>query len=411
MVRLSRYFLLIAGIVAFAVVLPELYWMAFAKPVKKPLVFYSCIENDFLIQRSDSGITRKDPRGKSYTREEYEQRLPLMYVRQLLMSNTMPDSIYGIEVDNHAITVNRSTFRVQPKELSIPDPGLYPLFESQSGRANLVMPDDFFRITWRMEFVDAKTNKTLEEKSQMFSAVLYKRGFKFPVKSISGLPTTRKSCDEGYLVIDAEDQLFHVKMVKGEPYVKKAELPGGTKFKHINCVDFRNTKFYAYLFSTDNHIYILTQDDYELIELPVGEMDPEKHEIRIFGDLFHYQVSVVGDDFIRTVVLDTDYKKVDEYNESWPGIMERREGKIFKTIFPGQISMTSPDSSLIRFYTEINKPFLWLVFSAVLMVVQLFIFKQREIALKNQVVDLCVIGVTGIFGFLAVNIFQNKFFD
>lgn len=409
MVKISRYFLVIAGILAFSVVLPELYWMAFAKPVNRPFVMYSCIENDFLFQRTENGESiRKDTRGNTYSREEFEQRLPLMYTRQLLISKTMPDSINGIELDMHLININNSTFRLRPVDTDSPKPGLYPLFESQSGRANLELPDDFFRITWRMEFVDAETNRVLEEKSRMFSAVLYKRGFQFPAKSINGLPTTRKSCDEGYLVVDAANQLFHIKMKKGEPFVKKVDLPDGLRFKHISCVDFRNKNFYAYLFTDENNLYILTQDDYELVELPVGEMNPEEFEIQIFGDLFHYHVIARGEDFFRVVALDASYRKVDEYTETWPGRMERKEGKIFQAVFPGQISLTNPKSAFVNFYVLVNPSFYWILVSLILVAAQLVIVRKRKIPFKNQWVDLCLIAVSGIFGFFAVNIFPNK---
>lgn len=411
MVKLSRYFMVVIAITGFAIVLPELYWMAFAKPVRAPFVQYSCIENDFLIQRTDSGITRTDTRGNSYTREEYEQRLPLMFARQLLMSNTMPDSVYGIELDNHQITINRTTFRVRPKDIFAPSYGLYPLFESQSGRANLEMPEDYFRITWRMEFLDAATKQINEDKSRMFSAVLYKRGFQFPAKTIDGLPTTRKSCDEGYLVTDNANQLFHLKMVRGEPYVRKIDLPDGLTFTYISCVDFRNKRFYAYLFSEEKEIYVVTQDDYQLIKLPVGKMDPTQNEIRIFGDLFHYNVIETGDDFIRVSVLDAEFRNVDEYHETWKGKMERTEGLIFQALFPGSISMTDNQSEFIRFWFQCNKSFTWLILSVILLVLQLLIIRTRKSPVKNQIADLIIILITGVFGFLSVNIFPNKFFD
>ncbi len=281
MVKLSRYFLVMAAVIGFAIVLPKMYWMAFAKPIRAPFVMYSCIDNDFMIMRSGSGVRRTNVNGDEFTRDEYEQKLPFLYVRQLLINKTMPDSINGVEMDMHDISLNRSTFRIRPKEIDAPVPTLFPLFESQSGRASLEMPKDFFRITWRMEFVVAETNEIDEEKSRMFSAVLYKRGFKFPAKSIDGLPTTRKSCDEGYLIIDSANQLFHLKMVKGKPFVKKVEVPDNIKFRAIRCVDFKNKRYYAYLFSTDNHIYTLTQYDYVLNKFPIDEIDPLTEEVKM----------------------------------------------------------------------------------------------------------------------------------
>ena len=410
MVKFSRYFLVLIAVTAFSVILPELYWMAFAKPVNTPFVMYSCMKNDFMIMRTGGEVKRTDTKGNTYTREEYEQNLPLFYTRQLLMSKTMPDTIYGVAMDMHDISMTNSTFRIKPDDIDTPLPGLYPLFESQSGRANLEMPLDYFRITWRMEFIDAKSNKINEEKSRMFSAVLYKRGFKFPAKSINGLPTTRKSCDEGYFIIDKEDQLFHVKMVKGEPYVKQVILPEGLKFKNITCVDFRDKKYYAYLFSTDNQICILTQDSYELVKFPVEDADPTRYQIQIFGNLFHYNVIVTGSNFIKVTVLDNEYKKVDVYSETWQGREDRTEGKVFAFLFPGQISMNNPLSNYIRFYLRINESFYWLAFSLLLVIFQFLIIRRRKAALAGQWVDLGIILVTGVFGFIAVNIFPNKFF-
>jgi hypothetical protein len=412
MVKISRYILVVIAIVGFSIGIPKLYWMAFSKPIRVPFVMYSCIENDFMIQRSgEDGLMRQDTRGNNYTREEYEEKLPFLYVRQLLMSNTMPDSINGVEMDTHEISMNRSTFRVQPEDLDSPTQKLFPLFEAESGRANLEMPEDYFRISWRMEFVDAKSNKILEEKSRMFSAVLYNRGFEFPAKSINGIPTTRKSCDEGYLVVDSKDQLFHIKMIEGEPFVEKVKLPGGMKFKYVSCVDFRNKNFYAYLFSTNNELYILTQDEYELIKFPVENIDPAKNQIRIYSDLFHYNIIVSGDDFVKVYALDTNYKNVNDYYETWPAREDRSEGKIIQALFPGQISMTDSDSNFIRFYTTFNSSLYWLVLSVLLIGVQFVIIKKRNLELKKNIIDFIIIGVSGIFGFLAVNIFPNKFFD
>ncbi len=415
MVKLSRYFLVVIAVIGFAIVIPKFYWMAFEKPIRSPFIMWSCIDNDFMITRSGDGLKRTSRNlekiGETLTREEYEQKLPFLYVRQLLMNGTMPDSINGVDIDTHDISQRRTTFRVRPKEIHSPLPTLYPLFESQSRRANLEMPKDFFRITWRMEFIDAESNKINEEKSRMFSAVLYKRGFKFPAKSINGLPTTRKSCDEGYLVIDSKDQLFHVKMIEAKPFVEKVKIPNGLKFKFIKCVDFNTKLFYAYLFSTDNHLYILTQYDYELIKFPIENINPELNEIKIYGDLFNFNIISVGVGFLKSDILDRDYKLVDQYSETWEVIDEQIEGKVAKFLFPAEIKMTNKKSDFIKFNVETNKPFNWLILSSILAIIHFIILKRGKDKLTKHVIDLGIIALTGIFGFIAVNIFPNKFYD
>ena len=415
MVKLSRYILVIIAVIGFAIVIPKFYWMTFAKPIRSPFVMWSCIDNDFMITRSGGGIKRTsrnlEKSNETLTREEYEQKLPFLFIRQLLMNGTMPDSINGIEMDTHDIGVARSTFRVRPKDIHSPLPTLYPLFESQSGRANLEMPKDFFRITWRMEFINAESNKANEEKSRMFSAVLYKRGFKFPAKSINGLPTTRKSCDEGYLVIDSNDQLFHIKMIQAKPFVEKIKLPGSLKFKAIQCVDFKNKAYYAYLFSTDNQLYVLTQYDYQLTKLPVENINPDINEIRIYSDFLNFNIISKGDGNMKSTVLDRDYNLVDTYSETWNVRDERTEGKVAQFLFPAQIKMTNKNSGFIKFFFEPNKSFNWLILSLIFVVIHLIILKKRKDKLAKHIIDFCIIALAGVFGFIAVNFFPNKFFD
>jgi hypothetical protein len=410
MEKLSRTILVIVTILISAILLPNLYWMAFEKPIRKPFIMYSCVNDNFMIFRTNEGV-REDSHGKKYTREEYEQMLPLMHFQQLLVSGKMPDTIKGQAMEMHNIGRARSFFRYKPEDMNCPKPKLFPMFESQSGRANIEMPDDFFRITWRLEFLDAASNTIIEEKSQMFSAALYQKGFAFPATKIEGLPTTRKSCDEGYLIIDSSYQLFHLKMVKGKPYVRNVKVPENLKFKHVACVDFKDKKYYAYLFSENNDIYILTQDDYELVKFPVTGFNADNCELKIYGDLFHYNVITEADGHMDVAVLDKEYKNVDRYSEKWPVLSEHSEGKIFGYLFPAQLSMEDPNSQFISFYWNGSANKGWVIFNLILVGAHLMILRRRKAKINNQLIDLGIVAVTGIFGFIAVNFFQNKFFD
>jgi len=402
--------LVFVAIIGFAIVLPKLYWIAFAQPIKKPFIQYSAVDHDFMIMRTgeDKGFT--NTKGETFTREEYEAKLPFMYTRQLLMNQNLPDSLNGVEMDPHQISKYKSNFNLKPEDVHTPRPSLYPLFESKSGRATLEMPEDFFRINWRMEFIDAASNQINEEKSRMFSAVLYNRGFKFPATSINGIPTNLKSCDEGYLVVDSADQFFHVKMIKGKPFVRKIDLPEGLKFKTIQCVDDSDKLYYAYLFSEDNHLYGLTQWDYLLERFPVDDVNPDLYEIRIWGNLLNYDVQVLGEGFTRSHIFDRDLNPVNEYAESWPVQSKRKEGQIAAALFPAQLSMTDDNSEYINFYCKASRSYYWIAVSLLLALVQFMIIRKRNKMLSNQLLDLVIVCLTGIYGFLAVNFFPNKFF-
>lgn len=405
---MSRYILVFATIVVLSVVAPKLYRMAFEKPVKKPFIQYSCIRHDFMIYRSNEK-TWTDTRGNQYTRDEYEQQLPMLFFKQLLSSGTMPDTINGVAIDIPSVSREKSFFRLKPAEIDAPAPALYPLYESQSGRAMFDWPDDFFRITWRIEFIDASTNKILEEKSQMFSAALYHYGFIFPAKIISGIATSRKSCDEGYLIVDSKDQLFHLKMAKGKPFIKKITIPENLRFRHISCVDFRNKAFYAYLFSDNNEIYTLTQADYQLVKWPVDGYDPTDCELKIYGDRFNYTVVMEANDHVNVIVLDRQYKRVDSYTGKWPVWTDLKSGKIFGFLFPAELSMTRANSKFIRFYLNPSGGFKWIWLSLLLVAVQLIGLIRRKVDLKDHLADLGIIAVSGVFGFVAIHCFPNKF--
>jgi hypothetical protein len=409
MVRLSRYILVLVTTLTLSAILPQLWWMALDKPIRKPFIMYSCIENDFLIRRIDGNTRWEDTHGNQYSREEYEERLPFLNVRQLMISGKMKDTINGVALDPHEMNMNWSVFSFKPADMQTPDPGLWPLIESESGRASLEMPEDFFRITWRMEFIHARSNQIIEDKSRKFSAALYNRGFEFPASMVAGIPTTRKSCDEGYFIIDSRHQLFHLKMIKGDPYVRKVDLPDEIRFRHMACVDLRDKKYYAYLFDSKGDIHILTQEEYKLVKLPVGNFHPEREELRIYGDLFHYNVILSGEGFIRDVVLDKEYDKVTEYNETWPVRAETASGLWFAGLFPFQLSLSDDNSNYHQFNFTFSKGFLWLSVSVVLLILHVIRIRKRRNFI-GHVPDLVLILLTGIYGFIAVNIFQNKFF-
>ena len=158
--KISRYILVFISIMAAAVVLPKLYWLAFEKPINAPFTMYSSQEHDFFMIKQENGETvRVDRKGNYYTRDEFELKLPMFFSRQLALNGTMPDSLNGVALDLQDINHSRSTFRFRARDMQTPKPGLYPLFEAESGRANLEMPTDYFRITHRMEFLDAASNK------------------------------------------------------------------------------------------------------------------------------------------------------------------------------------------------------------------------------------------------------------
>ncbi len=410
MEKISRYSLVFITVIVLSIGLPKLFWIFFEKPVKKPFIQYSCVNHDFLIYRSNEKIW-EDTKGNQYSRDEYEQKLPLFFFKQLYISGTLPDSINHVPIDLKELAREKSFFHLRQGEIDAPVPDLFPLFESRSGRAMLEWPEDFFRITWRIEFIDAASNKILEEKSQMFSASLYHNGFVFPAKLISGITSQKKSCDEGYFIVDSKNQLFHLKMVIGKPYIRKIEIPYGLIIRHISCVDFKNKAFYAYLLSDKNEIYILSQNEYKLVKWPIEGYDSATSDLKIYGDMLNYTIVIEGYNYLKVIALDKKYQFIDSYSEKWDVKEDLKYGKIFASIFPAQVSMTSENSKYVRFYFSISRGFNWFLLNLALLAIHFALLYWRKKQLRNHFIDLGIIAICGIYGFLAIHFFRNKFYE
>jgi hypothetical protein len=176
-------------------------------------------------------------------------------------------------------------------------------------------------------------------------------------------------------------------------------------------VDFKNKEFYAYLFSDKNEIYILTQDDYKLIKWPVDEFDASNCDLKIFGDLFNYTVIIEAEDHIKAIVLSPDYQVVNTYTENWKLKEDQTEGKIFAALFPAKLSMTSDNSKFIRFYFTPSKGFNWVIVNLLFALLHFVLLFRQRANFRNHAADLTIVAASGIFGFIAVNFFPNKFFD
>ncbi len=406
MIRLNRYILVAVGILVLSVVLPSLYWTIFEKVSRLPNLFYSCIEEDFIIVE---GSQRRSPQGKVYSSDEYEEVLPLMFFRQLIADGKMPDTIKGVQVEIPSINRASSFYRYTPRKLNSPVPELWPMLESESGKVSLVMPDDYFRIGKRMEFIVAKTNRIDEEKSRRFTEALTANGFLFPASVIAGLPTTRKSVDDGYFITDRKGDLFHVKMVQGEPYVAAIETPDNFDIVYIEPVDLKSREYYCYILTRNNGIFVLMDEVYDLQRLPIDGFDPYLHSFRLNADLFNKSITVTGENWFEAVAMDDMYHVVATYGEKGEGLYERRDGKMFASLFPFEIRLKEEESQFRRLFFRPSPGIRWLPVNMVAVGLSLALLMRRGRAVRQNIPDLIIIAVTGIYGLIATSFFPNKF--
>ena len=165
--------------------------------------------------------------------------------------------------------------------------------------------------------------------------MLVQKGFAFPASYASGNPTTRKDYDEGYLVLDANHKLFHLKCTKGRPYVKLIQLPEGVLPEYVFITEFRSRRTLGYMVDSQHHFYVINSDG-SLVKSALPAFDPTKDELTIFGNMFDWTVKLSTDKDDYYYALDaTDYSLIKEYAY-----------KDMRRSVPG-LSFTSPDDKFV----------------------------------------------------------------
>ena len=315
-----KYLIIVLAMMMVAWLLPAFYELVLPRTDKTPFVVYSCLDSTFIkMEVRDKQVHYIDFRGREFTKSETDSLLPLFAFRQLVAEERLPDSLFGVALTPKLIQQNSFHFKTSPKQLNKPAVGLYTLLESASGRVDLVLPPDVFRLTDEgLEFVDCETNTVNRAKSLCFSRELTKHGFVFPVQLIWGNASTRKSYDNGFLLTDSNDRLFQLKMVKGTPWVREIMTTNTSRWKQLFTLEPDNRALIGLAVSQDNRLFAVRSDGHTA---PIGQQtfpslvpctlspctltyDPQEMQITITGDLFHWTITLY-------TATDTRYYAVD----------------------------------------------------------------------------------------------------
>lgn len=290
MKRYSQLFLTLTVTLVTAWQLP--YWYAFftAGTAKTPFALYSCMAEDFI---EFDGSDRRSTGGNSYTQHETDSLLPFFYMRQLAADNRFPGEVCGTAVTPHEVQRTNFNFRSVPADLNAVQTGLYPLFESMSGRVDLAMPDDLFRLTDSgIEFVRMATIRIDAGKSRRFTEALQRKDFRFPARRVAGNPNPKKEYDEGYLLLDAGGRLFHLKQTVGRPFVRAVELPAGLEVKELFLTEFRDRSLLGLLCDAQGRLHVLRAKSYAVVPTELPPFDPARESVTILGNLLDWTVCI-----------------------------------------------------------------------------------------------------------------------
>lgn len=314
MLRLSK--LIFWGLVALLALwqLPWCYNFFAAKSTTTPFTLYSSLAGDFAVleRGEDKQMIYTDRSGRDYTEDQFDSILPTFYYRQLVTDDRFPDSICGVAVTPRLIQQNNFTVRFNPSDINKAQIGLQQLLESMSGRVDLELPDDVFRLTDQgIEFVKMATNSLDQEKSASFTEMMLRKGFRFPAHHFSGNPTDRKEYDEGYVLLDADRRLFHLKQTKGRPYVRAIELPEEMTAERLYITEFPSRRTLCFVVDSEGGFWVVERD-YRVVKTGIPAFKPETESMLIFGNLFDWTVKIADENSERYYALDgNDYHLLD----------------------------------------------------------------------------------------------------
>ena len=306
-IHYTSYVIIVFAIIVAVWLLPALYELAFPRTDKMPFVVYSCLDSTFIkFETQDKQVHYIDFRGKEFTKHEADSLLPLFSFRQLVAEGRLPDSLFGVALTPKLIQQNAFHFKTSPKQLNKPAVGLYTMLESASGRVDLTLPPDVFRLNDDgLEFIDCETNTVNKAKSLSFSRELTKYGFTFPVQLIWGNGTTRKDYDNGFLLTDSNNRLFQLKMVKGMPWVReiKNEELKIKNYIQVFTLEPANRALIGFVVSDDYRLFAVRSNG-ELAQIGIDEYDPQTMQISIVGDFFHWTITEYTDTDSRYYAVD-----------------------------------------------------------------------------------------------------------
>ena len=349
------FFLLSTAILSW--VLPWLYSLCFSQRDREPFVSYSPLVDRFIVtdfnavsDNDEPVIFEVDPvtqaPGRHFTMDQRDSLLPEIFVSQLSAKGMMPDSIKGIEVTMRDIRLNSWVFNSSPKDLVRSVPTVYPLMESMPARFKFEDPDVVLTMPGRVEIIDIESNSIDETKTRRFAKMFADKGFSFPaVEAIANI-TTRKAYDNGYLIIDNDRNLYHLKMQASRPSMARIPLSDTIVPRHVFVMENADRQLYGLVSDEGHDLYTVNHDDtYSMARLNGIKFNPETDRLTIIKNLFSWCVKVKYADRSRWIALDPeDYSVMAVYDFVTPSTLSR---EVEKWIFPFTTTFTSADDKYV----------------------------------------------------------------
>lgn len=408
--KLSRYALIVLAVVVMSVYLPLIYHKVFDKKMGKTQLFFSPVIKKFVFREmvgEGHKFVTKDENGNDYDRMTFETLIPFVYYKNMDLWGKLPLTIDGHTFDKQTIKKNRQVFELKPRMIADRRPRVqvFPLLESEPGVTRLRFPEDAFRMSDRMEFVNVDTNRADKGLTRRFTAALKERGFVFPAQLVAGRVSILKAFDEGFFVVDANGWVYHVKRVRGEPVVVKTPIPSDLGIRNIKVMENKKKEIYGMLLTNKGDICLITYDDYWLIKLPLMDYNPDTMDLKLLINPL-FRTAVYSDHHtIHAVAMDRQYRPISRYQRVMFSGRTTMADTIFKALFPFWIKTTDKTSGYLRFDVIWNGR-LALIGIALSLFAGIALMYARKFSIRKCWPDLAIIMFTGIFGLIGITIIE-----
>lgn len=394
----ARMFLLLAVASLLAHYLPAFYDLVSAQRFRGPGFNYSQVERAIIATRpvADGFLYVNVATGQTYSREEFQAILPLNNHALLMRQERMPASLDGVVLSRHAILSNRVDLRVSPRDFQDQVVRLRPLLEAEDFELNLGMPPDFVRPGARFTFLNAEANAIDIHLTDTFSLELEQQGFVFPVVHFANNPTSRKTFDDGMLLVDAEGQWYRIRREHDEPVVQKLAIDLDPIWLQVR--EQLNREIRAVVVDRDHSVWLLVGEGFKAIPIPLRRFDPQVTRLSLRGNLLDLQFSAVHGDSVEYLVLNRDFAEIAWHGEDLPPWYERPGQALRRALFPVSLSFKVPYQNFIGAYFAFGHPWAWLpgLFLAFL----LFVLRSRF--RWAAPFDAPALGVILVFGWIGV---------
>ncbi len=411
-IRIARLALILLAILVMGVFFPKGQKMLCDESMGKTQLFYSPVLKKFIYREKvgeGHSFVTLDEDGKAYDRRTFETMIPFIYYRNMELWGKLPLVLDGKSFTKEEIKRNRQVFELKARSVAdkFPRIQIFPLLESLPGRSRLRFPEDAFRMTDRMEFINVDTNKVDEAVTQKYTKALTQAGFVFPSRLVAGKVSILKPFDEGFFLVDANNEVFHIKRVKDEPKVVKTPIPSDLDIRHIKVSENKKREIYGLVLTSTGDLYLMTYDAYGLIKLPLTGYNPDTMDFKLIINPLFATAIFSDDTIIHAIALDKEYHPIASYEHVMFSGKKTTADKVFETLFPFSIETHDTNSNYLQFR------FVWsgkrsLIGVALALMASFVVVFRRKSGFCRQWPDLLLIMATGLYGLIAIILIEPE---